>query len=268
MADRQDRPSGVVGAGEVAEFDTAQDVKQDTLDAAVAAAAGTAASPAPSAIVLPGNPLLLVSEAVKQHFTLMDGKAHVEKMDSLRTPRVANHMFSYLPLILRMEPAFGFEVKYVLSSKTFRSAILVPALEAAYGDFLFETDLAADLGIERGKDSAVDPAQLSACVPELAELMEFADGRHLIPMIKNPYLIVLALPLETREFMAGAIEYAQQNDKLNFRTEEATSYPIMVDEVRSALTLDILLNHAKQVGQKQVRQYLDALKNLGQRSRG
>jgi len=257
-----DSRPGVVGLGQVASFDPGVQPRPDTLEGAVAQAAVQASAGG----IAPAAPLQKIAAAIREHFQWLRIQQRTNDFDPRFVPdsaKLPDYMDSYLPLLLFLDHdnedrMVQYRMRKILVGQ------LVPAIENAYGDFFFETDIGAALGIDRNRPNEfIEVNAIASYFPELGQLVQLTGKNMNLAMVWNPYLTLLSLPADKRAFLAGTLEVAEGRGVWKASPAAGTvTWSGAVDGLRAVVTLPDILTYAKQVGEKQVKQYLDALQGL------
>lgn len=249
----QDGRPAVVGADEVAEFDSSVSQQPDSLEAVVAADTQQT-----TPRVQKGN-LGKLTEAIVMHLEKIKYKPELQNCN------VPKHLYQILPCLLSARYD-NYHIIYF--TQNVKVDHIISPIESAFGDFFFETDLAASIGLDKNNpQELVNPGVLTEYIPELKGVLGLASGRMSVSTIANPYLTLLQVPFEQRPFLCGAMELAEQNGgfkNLPFDgiVHDPSEIATIVDTIKYCVNTQLILTYAKQVQERNVRQYLDAINSI------
>jgi hypothetical protein len=267
---------GVVGAGQVAEFDTAPDVKPDTLEGVVADPAQPQQAQLPSATTPDMSKRIMCA--------VMMQLAYVEKDETapwyLPLPGYFHHILPELSVIprrysrsLKLSAAGGVEIGNGITFHLGRKVRVSDLLEGfrtelgELGDFFLQTDEAASLQIgaknhERElRDN--DWRALQKHLPSLRYLKSLVVDEIAMPCVSNPYLLLLCFRPEDRPFLYSMLEQTLQDRAIPAPDANSTIDTLSVfSSIKQRTDFRRVLAYAKSVGDTNVNRYLRLVQSL------
>ena len=210
-----------------------------------------------------------IGEAIQQHVRYLKTAQYVDK------PAYLSDGDFDLPMSICTEiarNAFAVRVRKVLGNTLFdginynapdiRVAALLPVCEKEFGPYFFQTDLAINAGIDPAKpDELIELDKMKDMWKYAALLEEWVKpSEH--PVNYNPFLVLLLMDREKRGFLEGLLDFSMTEIGIVIDVNTNADTGQLMGIVKGAITLERLVRYGETVGENELQQYWDEVKNL------